>query len=174
MPANSDATRRKYLSISSYVSANRDLVLGMCRIFALVATTHPLKKFAEALMEDNIDLPDGNVMLINLGSITNAMVYDVQRGNDACEECLELLVEMWTEYSSDFDLHGHLGPLYEQFCQCTSSVFNALKDKELYEVSRDVIQMNRIMKGMKKPIQIPCSQVLLQLDVHHANIQFPH
>lgn len=134
-------------SISSYVSANRDLVLGMCRIFALVATTHPLKKFAEALMEDNIDLPDGNLMLINLGSITNAMVYDIQRGNDACEECLELLVEMWTEYSSDFDLHGHLGPLYEQFCQCTSSVFNALKDKELYEVSRDVYSDEQDYEG---------------------------
>ena len=134
-------------AISSYVSANRDLALGMCRIFALLATTHPLKKFAEALIEDNIGLPDGNSLLIKLGSITNAMVYDIQRGNDACEECLEVLVEMWTEYSSDFDLHAHLGPLYEQFCQCTSSVFNALKDKEIYEVSRDVYSDEQDYEG---------------------------
>jgi hypothetical protein len=123
-----------FLKISSHI----EMLLGACRVVSSICGTYNLSKFVEAVSTgEAVGLPGPNFVFDLLSNVT-VLVIALSKSNDGMEECVEILLEMWTELSSDYDLMAHLGPLHNKYCSSSAAVFCSYLDHKMQEAIQNV------------------------------------
>ena len=138
-----------------YLNANADMVLGACRALASMCSTHSLKDVAGGMRcLETMDAWFSPAAVVGtLGSCTVAVLQGSIDGNgrdfsDAAEECADIMLDVWTELSADYDVAGHLGPdLYPQFAASAGDVFAMYLAKQLHTAAMEAFEDEEDFEG---------------------------
>ena len=129
------------------ISSHIEMLLGACRVVSSISGTHNLQKFVDAISTgEAVGLPGPNFVFDLLSNIT-VLVIALSKSNDSMEECAEILLEMWSELSSDYDLMAHLGPLHDKYCSCSAAVFSSYLDHRMREAIQGVYSDEEDFEG---------------------------
>ncbi len=122
----------------SWLNENGEVILGVCRALASVVATNPLKNLVHAMTTSNSGHPEAENIFRTLTNCTINLLSLAKGGNEVAEECAEMMLETWIELSVDYDARSHLGNLYDIFCSCQGSIFQAFLDKKICEACGEV------------------------------------
>ncbi len=136
----------------AYLNSHSEMLLGACRALSSMCGTHSLKDVVGALRclsTQDASIPPAAI----LGTLGNCAVVSLRGsiGNetsDAAEECADIMLDVWTELSSDYDVAAHLGPdLYPQFSSCAGAVFATYLEKQLHTAAMEAFEDEEDFEG---------------------------
>ena len=138
-----------------YLNANAEMVLGACRALASICATHSLKDIVGGMRWlETVDALQTPTLVLNaLGSCTVASLHGSTPNNnhdfsDAAEECADIMLDLWTELSADYDVAAHLGPdLYPQFSASAGSVFGTYLIRQLHTAAMEAFEDEEDFEG---------------------------
>lgn len=136
----------------AYLNSHPEMLLGACRALSSMCATHSLKDVVGALR--CLNAQDASVspasMLETLGNCTVVSLRGSigDHASDAAEECADIMLDVWTELSSDYDISTHLGPdLYPQFSSNAGGVFGMYLDKQLHAAAMEAFEDEEDFEG---------------------------
>lgn len=130
------------------LGSQEEMILGACRALGLIAATHPLKDIVHAMELGELGgFPKPERIFQTISNCTINLLSLSKGGNDVVEDCAQMMMETWVEFSTAYDLRSCLRNLYEPFCSCQGIVFQSFTHKKLYEVCLDVYSDEEDFEG---------------------------
>ena len=136
----------------AYLKSHPEMLLGACRALSSICATHSLKDVVGALR--CLNTQDASIspaaILRTLGDCTVVSLRGSigNEASEAAEECADIMLDVWTELSSDYNIAAHMGPdLYPQFSSSAGVVFGTYLEKQLYTAAMEAFEDEEDFEG---------------------------